>query len=54
MNKDVFKRTCLIRAYIQHLTHFWLDILRLFLDVGEHDYASDGGILLKLQRFIER
>ena len=34
VNRDVCKRTCLIDAFIQHLIHFWLDLLRLFLDAG--------------------
>ena len=30
-NRDVFKRTRLTGTFIQHLTHFWLGFLRLFL-----------------------
>ena len=33
--RDVFKRTCLIDAFIQHLANFCLGFLRLFLGGGE-------------------
>ena len=34
MNWDACKRNCLIGTFIQHLTYFLLNFLRLFLDVG--------------------
>ena len=34
MNRDVFKRTFMIGAFIQHLTHFWFRFLGLFLGRG--------------------
>ena len=33
MNRNICKRTYLIGAFIQHLTHFWLNFLKLFLDI---------------------
>ena len=34
MDSDACKTTCLIGDFIEHLNHFWLDFLRLLLDVG--------------------
>ena len=39
INKDDSKRTCLIDAFIQRLTHFWLGFLGSFLG-GEHKIAT--------------
>ena len=34
MNRDAYKRTCLIGAFIRYLAHFWLAFLELFLGGG--------------------
>ena len=39
MNRNVFKRTYLIAAFKQHLTHFWLGFLGLFLDVEVKNFT---------------
>ena len=39
MNRDVWKKTCLIGAFIQYLTHIWLDVLGLFLDREVQNYV---------------
>ena len=40
LSRDVCKRSWLIGALMQHLTHFWLDFLGLFLDGEVQNYTS--------------
>ena len=38
MSRDVCKRTWVTGAFIQHLSHFWLGFLGLFLDGEVQNY----------------
>ena len=39
INREVCKRTCLIGAFMQHLTHFWLAFSGLFFRLGVPNYT---------------
>ena len=47
MSRDICKRIWLISALIQHLTHFWLGFLGLFLDGEVQNWTPDHSTFFK-------